>query len=172
MKKNLMSVIILALLIVNIALTGVMLFSVTSTNKATADLIGRISGAMDMELSSTDGTAFKQTVPIENVVTHDIEDTMTIRLKQDEDGQDHYIMIAVTLSMDSKHDDYKTYGSNVGERESLIKSEIISVVGQFTMAEAQADEDGLKQAILERIQNMYGSDFIYKVDFRDVKYSG
>ena len=42
MKKNLMSVIILALLIVNIALTAVMLFSVTSTNKATADVIARI----------------------------------------------------------------------------------------------------------------------------------
>ena len=54
----------------------------------------------------------------------------------------------------------------------MIKSEIISVVGQYTMAEAQADEEALKQAILERIQNMFGSDFIFKVDFRDVKYSG
>ena len=172
MKKNLMSVIILALLIVNIVLTAVMLFSVTSTNKATADLIVRISGAMDMELSSADGTAFQPAVPIENVVSYDIADTMTIRLKQDEDGTEHYIMVAITLSMDKEHDDYKTYGEKVSERESLIKSEIISVVGQYTMAEAQADEAGLKQAILEKIQSMYGSDFIYKVDFRDVKYSG
>lgn len=172
MKKNLMSVIILALLIVNIALTAVMLFSVTSTNKATADLIGRISGAMDMELSSAGGTAFKPAVPIENVVTYDIADSMTIRLKQDEDGTEHYIMVAITLSMDSEHEDYKDYGTTLESRESLIKSEIISVVGQYTMAEAQADEAALKQAILERIQNMYGSDFIYKVDFRDVKYSG
>ena len=58
------------------------------------------------------------------------------------------------------------------ERESLIKSEIISVVGEYTLEEAQADEEGLRQAILERIQNMFGSDFIFKVDFRDVKYSG
>lgn len=172
MKKNLMSVIILALLIVNIALTAVMLFSVTSTNKATADLIGRISGAMDMELSSASGTAFKPAVPIENVVTYDIADSMTIRLKQDEDGTEHYIMVAITLSMDSEHEDYKEYGATLADRESLIKSEIISVVGTYTLEEAQADEEGLKQAILERIQNMFGSDFIFKVDFRDVKYSG
>ena len=63
MKKNLISVIILALLIVNIALTSVMLFSVTSTNKATADMVMRITGAMDMELSSADGTAFTPVVP-------------------------------------------------------------------------------------------------------------
>lgn len=172
MKKNLMSVIILALLIVNIALTAVMLFSVTSTNKATADLIARISGAMDMELSSADGSSFKPAVPIENIASYDIADTMTIRLKQDEDGAEHYIMIAVTLSMDKEHEDYKTYGETLADRESLIKSEIISVVGTYTMEEAQADEEALKQAILERIQNMFGSDFIFKVDFRDVKYSG
>jgi len=172
MKKNLISIIILALLIVNIALTAVMLFSVTSTNKATAEMVMRISGAMDMELSSADGTAFTPSVPIENVVSYDIADTMTIRLKQDEDGTEHYIMVAVTLSMNKEHDDYKEYGESIADRESLIKSEIISVVGQYTLAEAQADEDALKQAILERIQNMYGSDFIYKVDFRDVKYSG
>lgn len=172
MKKNLMSVIILALLIVNIALTAVMLFSVTSTNKATADLIARISGAMDMELSSADGSTFKSTVPIENIASYDIADTMTIRLKPGEDGGEHYIMVAITLSMDSEHEDYKTYGESIGDRESLIKSEIISVVDQYTMEEAQADEEGLKQAILERIQNMYGSDFVFKVDFRDVKYSG
>lgn len=172
MKKNLISVIILALLIVNIALTAVMLFSVTSTNKATADLIARISGAMDMELSSADGTAFKPAIPIENIVSYDIADTMTIRLKQDEDGTEHYIMAAITLSMDKEHEDYKEYGETLADRESLIKSEIISVVGTYTMAQAQADEEALKQEILERIQNMFGSDFIFKVDFRDVKYSG
>lgn len=172
MKKNLMSVIILALLIVNIALTAVMLFSVTSTNKATADVIARISGAMDMELSSADGSAFKPQIPIENIASYDIADTMTIRLKPGEDGADHYIMAAITLSMDTEHEDYKTYGAGLEERESLIKSEIISVVGEYTLEEAQADEEGLRQAILERIQNMFGSDFIYKVDFRDVKYSG
>lgn len=172
MKKNMISIIILALLIVNIALTAVMLFSVTSTNKATADMVMRISGAMDMELSSVDGNAFKPAVSIENTASYDIADTMTIRLKQGEDGADHYIMVAITLSMDTEHSDYKTYGETLGDRESLIKSEIISVVGQYTLEEAQADEAGMKQAILERIQEMFGSDFIFKVDFRDVKYSG
>ena len=172
MKRNLIAVIILALLIVNIALTAVILFSVTGTNKATADLITRISGAMDMELSSVGGTAFKPAVPIENVETYDIADAMTIRLKRGENGVDNYIMVAITLSMDTSHKDYKTYGSTVGSRSSLIQSEIISVVGRYTLEEAQADEAGLKQAILESIQNLFGSDFIYKVDFRDVKYSG
>ncbi len=172
MKKNLIAVIILALLIVNIVLNAVLLFSVTSTNKVTADLVERIAGAMDMELSSANGTGFKAPVPIGNIASYDIADPMTVRFKQDEDGTEHYIMVAITLSMDNTHEDYATYGGSLADRESLIKSEVISVIGQYTMLEAQADEEGLKQAILERIQNMFGSDFIFKVDFRDVKYSG
>ena len=47
MKKNLLSIIILALLIVNIGMTGFMLLSVMTTNSQTAKLlrkIGEISG--------------------------------------------------------------------------------------------------------------------------------
>ena len=50
MKKNLVSIIILALLIVNIILTSVMLFSVTGTMKKTASLIDGIAMALSLEL--------------------------------------------------------------------------------------------------------------------------
>ena len=42
MKKNLISVIILALLIVNIVLTAIMMFSVTGASKKTAALVDNI----------------------------------------------------------------------------------------------------------------------------------
>ena len=45
MKKNLMTVLILALLIVNIALTGVMLVSIVGTNKKTAQLESGTDGS-------------------------------------------------------------------------------------------------------------------------------
>lgn len=51
MKKNLMTVLILALLIVNIALTGVMLVSIVGTNKKTAQLVDNITTAMNLELT-------------------------------------------------------------------------------------------------------------------------
>ena len=51
MKKNLLSVLILVLLIVNIALTSVMMISVTGTNKKTAELVTNIATVMNLELS-------------------------------------------------------------------------------------------------------------------------
>ena len=43
MKKNLISVIILALLIVNVVLTAIMMFSVTSASRKTAALVDNIA---------------------------------------------------------------------------------------------------------------------------------
>ena len=50
MKKNLMTKLILALLVVNIVLTSVML-SIVGTNKKTAQLVDNITTAMNLELT-------------------------------------------------------------------------------------------------------------------------
>ena len=55
MKKNLLSILILVLLVVNIALTAVMMISVTGTNKKTADLITSIATVMNLELYEPGG---------------------------------------------------------------------------------------------------------------------
>ena len=49
MKKNLLSVLILVLLIVNIAMTAVMMISVTGTNKKTAELVTSIATVLNLE---------------------------------------------------------------------------------------------------------------------------
>ena len=51
MKKNLLSIAILALLIVNVVLTSVMLFSVNGTMKKSAALIDSISVALKLEMN-------------------------------------------------------------------------------------------------------------------------
>ncbi len=171
MKKNLISIIILALLIVNIVLTSIMMFSVTSTNKKTADVVTKIAVAMDMDILSTpevEGAA--PDVAIADVVPYNIVDPLTIPLKKGADGELHYLSVAVTLSMDSTHEDYKDMGATVTEKESLIKGTINDIVGRYTLEEVQADQEGVKQAVLEGIQTMFGSTFIYQVTFSDVKY--
>ena len=52
-------------------------------------------------------------------------------------------------------------------KETLIKSEIISVISGYTHAEASLSQDAICDEILKRIQAMYGSDFIYKVSFSE-----
>ena len=173
MKKNLLSIIILALLIVNIVLTAIMMFSVTGTSKKTAALVNDIASVLDLELEATQGGETKAAVEVsmENTAVYNLTNELTIPLKKGEDGEDHYYITSVSLSMNKKDKGYKKYGGeDFSERESLIESEIFEVFSEHTLDEVLADTEGIKTEILERLHKMFDSEFIYKVSFSGTMY--
>lgn len=172
MKKNLLSVLILVLLIVNIALSAVMMISVVSTNKKTAALIDSVASVLHLELYSPGSGA---DVPLTDVVSHDVG-TMTIGLAAsvNADGTTSkpvYIVFDLSLQMNSKHEDYATLGANISERDSLIKDAVTRVVGSHTEAECRADLDnGIRDEILRALQDLFQSKFIIKISISGVKF--
>ena len=173
MKKNLISVIILALLIVNIVLTAIMMFSVTGASKKTAALVDNIATALNLELASgTEGGA-EEVVSMADTETYSFAEDMTIPLKKSEgDDKDHYCIVSITLSINTKADGYKEYGSaeNLATREGLIKDEINGVFANYTMEEVRDNQEEIKKEIINRIQQMFDSKFIYNVSFGDIMF--
>lgn len=168
MKKNIFSIVILALVVVNLVLTAIMMFSVVPASKKTNALVTKICSVLDLELEANVAETGDQSIPIDQIATYDIADKLTVNLKKDVDGEDHFAVISVTLSMDTKNDGYKSYGEKMADKESLIKSEIIDVVSEFTLDEAQSNREVLQEALRVRLQEMFDSDFIIKVAFRDI----
>jgi flagellar basal body-associated protein FliL len=165
MKKNIFSILILALVIVNLALTGIMMFSVVPAANKTNALVTQICSILKLDLEATRG---KDAISIDQIATYDIADKFTVNLKKDADGKEHYSVFSVTLSMDKESEGYKTYGESISEKESLIKDKVISVVSGFTLAEAQSDKGALQEAIKQSLNDMFESDFIIKIAFRDI----
>lgn len=170
MKKNLISVIILALLVVNIILTAIMMFSVTSASRKTAALVDNISTALNLELTAKTGDDAKAVVPMENTETYNIADSMTIPLKQSEDGTDHFCMVSVGFSINTKDKAYKTYSSDLSPQETMIKDKINTIFGQYTVEEARGNEEKIKDEILAGVQQMFDSEFIFDVSFSSIIY--
>ena len=171
MKKNLISIAILALLIVNLVLTGIMMFSVLSTNKKTAALVTDIATAINLELETGKETEeTTETINMADIATYTIAD-MTIPLKNGlnadgtADTKDHYAMVSVALSMNTTSEDYATYGEDLANKEDLIKGQINAVVSQYTVDEAKNNSEAICDEILARIQSLYDSDFIFDVTF-------
>ncbi|MED9902626.1 MAG: flagellar basal body-associated FliL family protein [Lachnospiraceae bacterium] len=165
MKRNLISILILALLVVNVVLTAIMMFSVAGAMKSTTALVSRIAAVLDLELNlETDGNE----LAMSDTIAHNIADSMTIPLKGSGEEQ-RYAVIAVSLQLDKTNKDYEKYAEGLLNNESLIKGEIIEVVSSHTLEEFQNDTDGIRNEILARLRKMYDSDFIYKVVFSDVK---
>ncbi len=170
MKKNLLSIIILSLLVVNIILTSIMLFSVVSTNNKTAAIVTDIAGILKLEMegqNEAEGTE----VAMADTAVYQIAEQMTITCKRAEgDTKDTYCLVNVALSMNTKDPDYETYSATLETNESLVKSEVIAVISSYTADEIKLDQDAICQEILERIQKMYGSKFIYKVSFSNIMF--
>ena len=169
MKKNLISVIILALLVVNIVLTAIMMFSVTSASRKTAALVDNIATALNLELTAQTGET-ETIVPMEDIAVYAIPESMTISLKKGEDGADHYCLVSVSFSINTKSDGYKKYGSDLTPQQSLIMDKVNEVFGRYTMEEARENEEQIKKEIIEGVQQMFDSDFIFNVSFSSIMY--
>lgn len=180
MKKNLLSFIILVLLVVNLVLTSVMMFSVTSTNKKVSDLVGNIVVALNLELTEPGEANMLTAVSLEDTEVYTIAGSMTMPLALEADTENGevskqgYLVCNISLSINTKHEDYKTYGSAeaMAAKEELIKDAISSIVSKHTTAELQADiglED-LKAELLTAVQDLFQSDFIYKISISEVQY--
>ena len=168
MKKNMISILILALLIVNIVLTAIMMFSVTGTAKKTSALIDDISAAINLDLKNQSATStgpVKADVSIENTEVFAIGEEMTIPLTKGADGEAHYYLVAVSLSLNTKHEDYKKLQPMVSTQVELIKGEIINVISSHTLEEVKQDENAIRMEILQGIQTLFDSQFIFNVTF-------
>lgn len=174
MKKNLLSILILALLIVNIVLNVIVMISVTSTNKKTAAVITTIAGILNIELENGSEEDGEAVVTMADTATYDIADKLTIPLRMESkeeggDGAQHFLVVSVSLAMNINDEGYETYGTAeaMAAKEGMIKGEITDVISGYTLTDLQRDGDAVRTEILNRLQTMFDSKFIYKVTFRD-----
>ena len=173
MKKNLISIIILALLIVNTVLTGIIMFSSVSANKKTVALVNDIASVLDLELTGGNGESSysnANSISIADTAVYNIPDAMTVALRPGEDGKEHYAMCEVSFSLNTTDPDYEKYAPMVESQESKIRSIIIGVIGGYTKEDAMVNQAAIEAEILKQVQDMFGSKFIFEAYFRDLKF--
>ncbi len=168
MKKNLITMLTMVLVLVNLILTIVLMITIVPETQKANKLITKICSAIDLDLES--GSASGTTVPIDQIEVYEISDTMTINLKTGDDGETHYALLGITLSLDTGNDDYKTMSSELSSKETLVMAKINDVVSQYTLEEIRNDQAGVQTAILSALQQMFGSDFIIAVGFSSAQY--
>ena len=171
MKKNLLTVLVLALTLVNTILIGVMMVSVMGTNKKTAKLVGDIATVLNLELG-TAGEEEKPEVSLADTEVYAIDGSMTILLKSEPGAtKSTYIVFDIALSLNKKHADYKKYGGeNFKSYDSMIKSAINDAVMQYTELECRNDMQAMKDDNLKAIQEIFQSDFVYNISLSGVKF--
>ena len=169
MKKNLITVITLALVVVNLVLTVILSITILPETQKANELITKVCSAIDLDLESGSATS-NANIPIDQIEVYNIDDEQTINLKQDGDGKDHFAMLTVSISMDTKNSDYKDLKPQVEEKVNLIKGDINNIVSQYTIDEIKNNQSAVQDEILKDLQKMFGSDFIVAVGFPTAQY--
>ena len=157
MKKNIFSVIITVLTVVNVVLTAIMFFVMVPTFNKTNNLITQVASVLNLELDGDSDASADADYSMK-----DLEDTpvtfdsqQTINLKTGADGSQHYAMISgYTISVNKKADDYKDFGTDAVTAKSSVYTDIIrSVIQSHT--EDDISEDIVKKEALEQIQKKF-----------------
>lgn len=164
MKKNIITIIILALSLINVILTAVIVFAVVPTANKTNNIMARISNIIDLELESPDDAYAN--LSVSDIATHSIADKMQVNLKKTGDQQ-HYVILSVSLSYNKKHEDTEKYELLIPDQENAIKEIITEEFNNYTLDEVYDNniKNEIKEKVLTRIQNLFNSDFIINVSF-------
>lgn len=169
MKKNILTVVILVLVLANLVLTAIMMFTILPSAKKTDKMITDICSVLELELAAENKLSEEEKVPMEDLAFYDLEDELIFSLKPT-GGDAHYAVVHVSLAMNSKDKDYKTYGEDMSTKEGLIKNAVMEIIGQYTFEEAPEKTEEMQGKILEKLQEMFDSKFIYQVLFSDIKF--
>ena len=166
MKKNMLTIVAIALSLVNLVLTAVIMLSVVSSAKATNALVSNIASIIDLELESD----------MSDMDVVNFEVPLQINLKASGDGKDHYAVIDQTsiyliktaedyktLSESMKNADTKTgYGSTIGE---IVNNQF----SQYTKEEVQNNREAIKMAVLKAVQEKFGTQTIAEIAFKNLR---
>lgn len=167
MKKNLISVVILALVFANFMLTAILMFSVLPETKKANKLIEKVCSAIDLDLNSgaANGT---NNIPIDQQEIYKVSagEDISTNLAKGDDGKSHYAVLNVSLVLNTKSDNYKKYNQEfLTSQDDTIKNDIIQVVSSYTYDDFKTKSDEIRAGILEDMQELFGKDYVIGVNF-------
>uniref|UniRef100_UPI0040561027 flagellar basal body-associated FliL family protein n=1 Tax=Agathobacter sp. TaxID=2021311 RepID=UPI0040561027 len=169
MKKNLLSVVILALVVANVILSGIIVFTLVPQTKQANNLITKVCEAIDLEINSGAATGLSN-LPVKQITPYAINagETITTNLAKGEDGEVHYVVFSVSLNLNNESDEYKeNTTTSLTEKESIILDTVNGIARNYSL-EALNQEGGvelMKKEMLKELQNMFGADFIVGISY-------
>ena len=165
MKKNLITVLILAICIINLVFNILLVFvfmpSATKTNK----LITDIAAVLDLEIASLDGSTGG--FDVSNLAAFQLEQGTPINLASDGSGEQHVVQYGLTINLDKTASDYKKTESNLTASTALIYDTTRDIIAQYTYDQVIDVEvqRQIKEEILVALQETFNTSCIYSVSF-------
>lgn len=164
MKKNIFSVIITALTVINVVLTAIMFFVMLPAFQKTNNLMSQVASVLNLELDADGDAGSEEDYSLKDLesVVVDFGEQQTLNLKQGSDTDSHYALWnGYTLSVYKKADDYKDVSKILTNNQAEITDIIRSVIQSHTAEDISQDQ--IQKEALEKVNEHLDSKAVKKV---------
>lgn len=170
MKKNMLTVVILALCLINLILTGTIVFAVVPTAQRTDKLITQVASVIELELKGD-----SETYNITGAEPYKLEEKKQMNLAPGTDGKEHYaILDYVTVYVNPDSEKYKEYNEGLinGTYNAVILDKVETVISGYSYEDTVDGREQMKKDVLNELKKVFGSsDFIISVSFGNLLFS-
>lgn len=169
MKKSMLNVITLALVLINLALTVILTFSLVSTNNKTNKLIGKVSEIIDLDVAGVEtgssGSSSNGGTSIEDVAYVDVSnnDSKDIMISYTDGSKTHYAIVNVTLGLNTKAKDYATKNTTIENGMKVIVNAVQTEAMKYTYSTVASSKSTMEANLLEELQDTFQTQCITSV---------
>lgn len=171
MKKGISNILVLVLVLINLILTAILMFTVLPQTNKTNKLIDKICEIVDLDVGEGSGNGSEDTVTVADLESVPVlfgtgegaspKTTITV---MSTDGKAHHMQIGVIINLNTKHKDYNEDNRKlIDSAMSNISSTITSIVSDYEYTEIS--RENMAADILQALRTLFGSEFIYSIEF-------
>lgn len=155
MKKNIFSVIITALTVINVVLTAIMFFVMLPTFQKTNSLITQVASVLNLELDADSDANADSNYTINDIeavpVAFEAEQTYNLKSSKGENGSHYAMLKGYVINLNTKSDDYDSkMAETITNNQAQFTGIISNVIQSHTKEEAT--QDVIEKEALEKVQ--------------------
>lgn len=157
MKKNILTIVIMAATLINLILSAVLVFAVMPAMNKTSALVNKVASVIDLEIEDADADAQEYTMQDLTVVEDVYDNTLNLNLAKDAgETENHYAQLSGwTLSLNSKADDYSDINESITTNKVYVDDIVKETIASYTAT--TMNEAKVRAEIIKKIQKKYNT---------------
>lgn len=166
MKKNLITVIILAICIINLVFNVLLVFVFMPSATKTNQLITSIAEVLDLEIASMKNGE-EGSIDVSNLAAFQLDQGNPINLALDESGSVHVVQYGLTIYIDKTAADYTDVNTNLTNSTALVYDMARNIIGKYNYNQVidVTVQENIKKELLDGLKKTFNTDSIYSVSF-------
>jgi len=164
MKKNIFSVIITALTVINVVLTAILFFVMMPTFNKTNNLLTNVASVLNIELDADNPANADSNYKLSDLQSIPVtwEKESTYNMKMGTDNKAHFAMLkGYTLYLNKNADDFDDVNEMLTADTAQITSIIPTIMEKHTYEEAT--QDLVQKEMLEEIEKLLDSKVVVRI---------